>query len=337
MVGTARGCGKVLEGSGFVFARHHVMTNAHVVGGVRDPTVQVGGVGRQYPTPRWCSTTGGATSRCSTCRRWTPPRSASPPPTRTPATAPSWPASRRTAASTCSAARVRARIQANGPDIYHRGNVSRDVYSLYTLVRQGNSGGPLLTPTGQVYGVVFAKSLDDDTTGYALTDERGAPGHRGRSHRGATGGHPGVCALDRLRHTAESARWAGPAGCAGSGLRTAGITAVGVRRVTRCGRRSAATGLPPSAPYVRGSAGSPTAVPGPGAPRWVLTCPPEWRCGDCVIRHGSRASSPYGASCPPRAVGNRMKTAQSVYASGIGHSGCQRHGRERWGGWFGGC
>ena len=45
----------------------------------------------------------------------------------------------------------------------------RDVYSLYATVRQGNSGGPLLTPEGKVYGVVFAKSLDDAETGYALT------------------------------------------------------------------------------------------------------------------------------------------------------------------------
>jgi S1-C subfamily serine protease len=66
-------------------------------------------------------------------------------------------------------ARVRGRITANGPDIYHRGTVRRDVYSLYATVRQGNSGGPLLTPDGKVYGVVFAKSLDDPNTGYALT------------------------------------------------------------------------------------------------------------------------------------------------------------------------
>ena len=45
----------------------------------------------------------------------------------------------------------------------------RDVYSLYATVRQGNSGGPLLTPDGRVYGVIFAKSLDDPDTGYALT------------------------------------------------------------------------------------------------------------------------------------------------------------------------
>jgi len=67
------------------------------------------------------------------------------------------------------AARVRGRIDANGPDIYRQGTVRRDVYSLYATVRQGNSGGPLLTPDGKVYGVVFAKSLDDPDTGYALT------------------------------------------------------------------------------------------------------------------------------------------------------------------------
>ncbi len=43
------------------------------------------------------------------------------------------------------AARIRDRIEADGPDIYHRGTVHRDVYSLYATVRQGNSGGPLLT------------------------------------------------------------------------------------------------------------------------------------------------------------------------------------------------
>ena len=41
-------CGKVLEGTGFVFADRRVMTNAHVVGGVDEPTVQIGGEGRLY-------------------------------------------------------------------------------------------------------------------------------------------------------------------------------------------------------------------------------------------------------------------------------------------------
>ncbi len=61
----------------------------------------------------------------------------------------------------------------------------RDVYSLHTTVRQGNSGGPLLTPDGRVYGVIFAKSLKDDSTGYALTNDEVLPDIRqGRAAQG---------------------------------------------------------------------------------------------------------------------------------------------------------
>ncbi|MDT3395152.1 MarP family serine protease [Streptomyces sp. B1866] len=168
VVGTAPGCGKVLEGSGFVFAPDRVMTNAHVVGGVDEPTVQIGGEGRLYdgrvvlydwkrdiavldvpslPAPALRFAQGDARSGDSAIVVGYP----------------------ENGGFDVRSARVRDRIQANGPDIYRRGTVHRDVYSLYATVRQGNSGGPLITPQGRVYGVVFAKSLDDANTGYALT------------------------------------------------------------------------------------------------------------------------------------------------------------------------
>jgi S1-C subfamily serine protease len=72
-------------------------------------------------------------------------------------------------------ARIRDTIDARGPDIYHRRQVTREVYSLYADVEPGNSGGPLLSLNGGVYGVVFAKSLDDPNTGYALTADEAVP------------------------------------------------------------------------------------------------------------------------------------------------------------------
>ncbi|MEV0121247.1 MarP family serine protease [Streptomyces sp. NPDC050703] len=179
--GEAHSCGKVLEGTGFVFADRRVMTNAHVVGGVDEPTVQIGDTNQTYdakvvlydwerdiavldvPTlkaPALKFTSEDASSGAGAIVAGFPedgPYDVRP-------------------------ARVRGRIQAKGPDIYHRGTVRRDVYSLYATVRQGNSGGPLLTPDGKVYGVIFAKSLDDPDTGYALTaDEVREDIERGRT------------------------------------------------------------------------------------------------------------------------------------------------------------
>ncbi|MFG2478008.1 MarP family serine protease [Streptomyces fagopyri] len=174
VMGTAPSCGKVLEGTGFVFGNRRVMTNAHVVGGVDEPTVQIGGEGRKYDAkvvlydwerdiavldvpnlnaPALKFTTQDAGSGDNAIVAGFP----------------------QNGAYNVQPGRVRGRITANGPDIYHRKTVRRDVYSLYATVRQGNSGGPLLTPDGKVYGVVFAKSLDDANTGYALTADEVQP------------------------------------------------------------------------------------------------------------------------------------------------------------------
>ena len=74
-----------------------------------------------------------------------------------------------------SSARVRAMLNARGLDIYGREQVVREIYSLATIVQPGNSGGPLLDTEGRVAGVVFAKSLEDDSTGYALTLDEAKP------------------------------------------------------------------------------------------------------------------------------------------------------------------
>ena len=69
-------------------------------------------------------------------------------------------------------ARIRGEQRLRSPDIYGRGSVVREVFSIRSLVRPGNSGGPLVSRDGEVLGVIFAASVTDDDTGYALTAEQ---------------------------------------------------------------------------------------------------------------------------------------------------------------------
>ncbi|MFN2463134.1 MAG: MarP family serine protease [Candidatus Dormibacteria bacterium] len=73
------------------------------------------------------------------------------------------------------AAAVRARVQAEGRDIYGDAQVQREIYVLSANIRPGNSGGPLVDSQGHVLGVVFANSTSNPQEGYALTDTEVAP------------------------------------------------------------------------------------------------------------------------------------------------------------------
>jgi S1-C subfamily serine protease len=69
-------------------------------------------------------------------------------------------------------ARIRSEERLRGPDIYGDRTVTREAFSIWASVRPGNSGGPLLSTKGTVYGVVFAASVEDNRTGYVLTAEQ---------------------------------------------------------------------------------------------------------------------------------------------------------------------
>src|SRR5699024_12651894 len=69
---------------------------------------------------------------------------------------------------TATPARERERVNIAGPDIYSNDRVERESYILRGTVVQGNSGGPLISPDGQVLGLIFGASVDDTDTGYAI-------------------------------------------------------------------------------------------------------------------------------------------------------------------------
>jgi len=166
ITGEAPSCNRQLEGSGFLFAPQHVMTNAHVVAGVRSPTVQAPD-GHSYSAQvvLYDSKRDVAVLLVPGFNR-TPLAFAGEAGRGQSAVVAGYP---QNGPFRPVAARVRAVETARGPDIYQSSQVTRQIYSIYAIVRPGNSGGPLLAPDGRVYGVVFAAAVEDRHTGYALT------------------------------------------------------------------------------------------------------------------------------------------------------------------------
>ena len=173
VTGIADSCGLAQEGSGWVVAPHRVVTNAHVVAGVDHPRVQVGGTGRSYPA------TPVAFSQDRDIAVLDVPGLNAP-------ALPTGPALSRGDLAVAAGfpengpyrvdgARVNARLRALGTDIYGQPAAPRDIYALTGRVQPGNSGGPLLSSTGQVVGTVFAKSARGAPTAYALTLDESRP------------------------------------------------------------------------------------------------------------------------------------------------------------------
>ncbi len=173
ITGVAESCNRGQEGSGWVVAPERVVTNAHVVAGTSSDHVRIQGTGRSYD---------------ASVVVFDPQRDLavlSVPGLPAPALT-QGPNLKRSDSAIVAGfpldgpyrldpARVRDTLTATGADIYGNPGAVREVYSLFARVEPGNSGGPLLSASGEVVGIVFAKSLDDDQTGYALTLDEARP------------------------------------------------------------------------------------------------------------------------------------------------------------------
>lgn len=167
VTGDAPSCTRSIEGTGFVYSNQRVLTNAHVVAGVRNPRIALPGGGQlparvvlydadrdiavlyvpnlNRPILKLAGAVGSGTSAVVAGYPQNGPFTAVP-------------------------ARIAARTNVTGPNIYQSKTVTRQVYTIRGKVRPGNSGGPLLAADGSVYGVVFAASVDQSNVGYALTN-----------------------------------------------------------------------------------------------------------------------------------------------------------------------
>ncbi len=161
-------CNRGVEGSGFLYAPNRVMTNAHVVAGVAHPSVLVGDNDLPgtvvYYNPDIDVAVLAVDGLNEPYLRFDKSGAAD-----DPAAVLGYP---QDGPYNVQAARIRAEQRLRSPDIYSHGTVLREVFSLRALVRPGNSGGPLVSPDGKVYGVIFAASVTDKDTGYALTADQ---------------------------------------------------------------------------------------------------------------------------------------------------------------------
>jgi S1-C subfamily serine protease len=161
-------CGRGVEGTGFVYSPGRLMTNAHVVAGVDSPEVTVNGSSVQAEVVYYNPDLDVAVLELDT------------------AGVPSLEFDREAEQEDGVAilgypqdgpfnvqpGRIRAEQRLRSPNIYGDGTVIREVFSLRGLVRPGNSGGPIVSSAGEVVGVVFAASVTDRDTGYAITADQ---------------------------------------------------------------------------------------------------------------------------------------------------------------------
>jgi hypothetical protein len=167
VLGTA--CGLGVQGSGWVAGNGIVVTNAHVVAGQDDTTVQPGGDGAALEADAI----------------WFDPRNdlsilRVPGLSGAPALSMRVNAEPGTSAAvlgfpenggyTVAPARLGQTATVVTQDAYGRGPVQRTITSLRGLVRPGNSGGPAVDASGRVVTTIFAAATSRRRTGYGVPD-----------------------------------------------------------------------------------------------------------------------------------------------------------------------
>jgi len=172
ITGNAVACGQSQSGSGFVVAPERVLTNAHVVAGVSEAVVEVPGAGALtgeivYFDPvddLALINVPGLTAAPLTLQGNLPVDAE--------AVSLGYPFG---GPFDSDPARVISVASVLVADIYGQSPTERSVYTLAADVQQGESGGPLLSDSGQVAGVIFAKAANTANVGYALAMDEVTP------------------------------------------------------------------------------------------------------------------------------------------------------------------
>jgi S1-C subfamily serine protease len=170
------------EGSGFVVAPHHVLTNAHVVAATTRVLVVIGGRPARYRARVVYFDPSRDIAVLYVPGLHAQPLHLAPGARRgSEAIVAGFPRGR---ALTAAPARIGAKVATGFRTIYRTGAVIRHVYTVRADIQPGNSGSPLLAPAGSVYGMVFA-AAGTGNAGYALAAGEVSPAVRAAAGRTA--------------------------------------------------------------------------------------------------------------------------------------------------------
>jgi S1-C subfamily serine protease len=168
VLGTA--CGLGVEGSGWIAGDGVVVTNAHVVAGQEDTTVQLGGEGPRHDADAiWFDSRNDLAILRSSGLSGVPPLEMRVnAPTGTSGAVVGYPGN---GPLTIRPARLGQTTTVVSQDSYGRGPVRRRVTALRGTVRSGNSGGPVIDGRGRVLTTVFASTTGGGPRGgYGVPD-----------------------------------------------------------------------------------------------------------------------------------------------------------------------
>jgi S1-C subfamily serine protease len=164
VLGTA--CGLNVEGTGWVAATGIVVTNAHVVAGEGDTTVEANGAPPQLSAQAiyFDPSNDVAVLRVPGLQRSA--LDLAPNPTRgEPGAVLGYP---QNGPFRAAAARLGGTQAFSSQDAYGRGPISRSITTFRGRVRPGNSGGPVVDGTGRVMTTVFASTVGGERGGYGV-------------------------------------------------------------------------------------------------------------------------------------------------------------------------
>jgi S1-C subfamily serine protease len=161
-----KGCGGIVDGSGFVVDNGLVATNAHVIAGINRPFIRDEKGLHQAQVIWFDPDLDFAVLRAGGLAGTPLSFNADTQADNTKAAVLGYPGG---GDFDVESAVVLEHFLATGRNIYGQGETVRDIYELDAKVIPGNSGGPLVLPDGKVIGVIFAQSTRYENIGYALT------------------------------------------------------------------------------------------------------------------------------------------------------------------------